>query len=269
MPDGASILQQLLAGPDADLANFYSSNPAYQQEYSRVQGIGDRRDPLQWFKDFLTASPQDQAKYQDYQRPVAPPASASSDTGGGFGDMVNELLGSSVTTNPGVTAPASIVDRFVPTDTSTDASGILSQISNWFSTMIGTLGKPSTTLTVAPVNNTDVRETVNVDNSTHVTNPAPGFDFNDLLSVVSRIPSALSVPNGNNILSPANPPAGYGQNYTQSGPRTSGQTVASLTGMDISSDGVQIGATAIPWKTLIIGALLSLCAFILYKKFFK
>lgn len=268
-------LSEALGGsaPDASLGNFYQSNPAYQSEYNRVKGLGDQRNPLDWFKDFLAVSPQDVTKYNQFLTPP-PPA----DSGSGFTDMIGAVFNTPSVTNGTETAPASVVgggsvvDRFIAPTTETDNSGFFAQLSSMFTALFGQLAKPSTNLTVAPVTNTKVTNTANVDNSVTLNDSSvhnSGFSLDSITGFMARLPDLLSTPRGNDIVSPASPPLGYAQNFLQSGQRQSGQSIASITGLDVNANGVQLGATAIPWRTLIIGAVLSVGAFIAYKKFFK
>lgn len=267
--DPMAVLQKLLAPPDANLASFYGSNPAYASEYQRVRGLGDQRNPLDWFKDFLVASPQDEAKYGQYSPPSVTPEAPA---GGGFTDMIASVFNATPATNPNVTAPASVISSFLTPDATPDNSGILSQITSMFTALLGQMTKPSSTVTVAPLTNTNVDNRAWVDNSTTINDSSvknSGFSLSDITGFMSRLPNLLSTPRGNDLISPSPYMGGLAQNFLQSGPRQSGQNVATVTGFDINASGVQIAGTALPWKTLILGAVISLGLFILYKKFFK
>lgn len=278
------ILTRLIAPPDANLSAFYASNPAYDAEYQRVRTLGDKRDPLVWFQDFLTASPQDEAKYTSF-RPIADTGVTAPAAGGsGFTDMIAAVFNTPGVANPDVTAPASvtgnnvatgnpsIIDRFLNPPPAADNTGVFTQIIDMLGGLLGLANKPSSNLTVAPVTNTSVDNRAWVDNSTTVNDSSvhnSGFSLDSITSFMARLPSLLSTPRGNDIVSPSPYMGGYAQNLLQSGQRQSDQTVASITGFDLNASGVQIGSTAIPWRTLLLGALISLGLFILYRKFFK
>lgn len=187
-----------------------------------------------------------------------------------FTDMIADVFNSPASVNPGSTAPVSAFDRQLPADNAVDNSGLFSQISGLFTSLLGTMGRPNSTVTVSPV--TTTREDVRVDNSTTYTDNSvnqSGFSLDALTGFMARIPSLLSIPNGNDILSPAAPPYGFAPNPSQSGPRISSQAVATLGGFGLDAGGVTVGGASLKWGPLIIGALLSLGLFIVYRKFFK
>lgn len=196
----------------------------------------------------------------------------------GFFDMIGSVLGTSTPANPTVSvaepnyAPPAAIDRLLPSDNSPDEAGLFAQLSGFLTTLVGGLSRPNTDLTVSPVTTTNSRTDVSIDNSATYTDNSTnqtGVELSDVSGFMSRIADLLSVPRGNNIVSPASPAAGYGQNLAQSGQRTSAQTIASVGGFGLTSSGITLGSTSIPWKTIFIGSLVSLGLVIAYKKFFK
>lgn len=254
------------------LSQFYASNPAYASEYNRVHDtLGDKRSATQWFTDFLAASPQDAQKFADFANPAP-------DYTGGIFSTPPEIA------NQAVDVPQTIADFLNPAPSPAESPNtggdLLAQLNNLFTSFFASFSRPSTSVTVAPTTSTSITENVAVDNSqqfldqsTHTTDNSitqSGWSYDQVIELVNRITGLPSVASGGNgVVSPSFPAVGYGQNVAQSAPRLGGQTIASVGGLELNTAGVGVGGFGIPWKTLIIGAILSVVAFILYRKFFK
>lgn len=50
----------------AALQAYYNSDPAFAAEYARVQAQGDKRSPQQWISDFISSTPGQSAKFQQF-----------------------------------------------------------------------------------------------------------------------------------------------------------------------------------------------------------
>lgn len=240
----------------------------------------DTRTPGQWLYDDLLAGDTNTQFKEITQRaaglfdipapivngPVSVPTSP--------GDLIDSYNG------PGAGSSNQVIDN---------TSGLLAQIKDMFTAMLGILGKPSSSVVNAPVTNTSYEENVSVDNSVNyfsednrvdnsVTNYSSSYSYMntygiggaELERILMRFTDLLAVPQGGNqVISPGAPTEGYAQNVSQSAPRLGGQTIASVAGLELNTGGVGIGRTALPWKTIIMGAVASLIVFLLYKKFFR
>lgn len=245
------------------------NNPQLKSDLTNyLSAGGDTRSAAQWLFDDLTAGDTN-TYFQDQVKQAGTPS-------------VNSLFPgiTDIFSNPSVTAPTGLGNNTPTGQPPEDNSGLLGQITSLFNSLFANLSRPNNTTTIAPVTTTNVSETVNVDNSVAnydqrsdsrvtTTNVQQGYGLDDILNFVQRLPQFLSVPTGNDILSPATPAYGFAQNVAQSGPRIAGQSVASVSGLGANAKGLTVGGLGIPWKTLIIGAILSVIAFILYKRIFK
>jgi hypothetical protein len=182
-----------------------------------------------------------------------------------------------VISSPVVIPPA--VDQFLNQPPPVDVTGLFAQFSNLITGLMATTRGDTTNVTVAPVTNTDIsynltdaatydfsdKSTTNVDASTNILGFSAG-EVNDLIvNLLDRLPGLASVPSNGNILSPANPPAGYAPNPAQSTQRTGAQTIATVTGFTGGSP-----ATAgLNLPRLAMFAAIGLGVWFLVKRFLK
>lgn len=180
-----------------------------------------------------------------------------------FGDTppvpVTVNTDANIPTNLGAVAPVTPYEQF--TAPAGDSSGdILAQLTGFVRDLFA-VNRPGDVTTIStPTTNT-----------TNVTVNNSGVSEGGLLAMFdtffNRLPGLLSVPaGGNGVISPSNPAVGYAPNPAQSTQRTGFQTVATVMGLPGSQ---APGQPWSPWRLVIVGAVFSVIAFALYRKFFS
>lgn len=204
----------------------------YSPEYNRIKNQGDSRSFDQWLFDHVTETNDPNPAARSYLG-LTPPELPSTPKIPSFVEQFFTDPVTPVNSNPivpgnyGVTDP---IPTYNPPQGTIDQSGLLSEISNLFNSLLGNASRPNISTTIAPVSETYVDNRLSL-----VDNSVTGFSATEVTSLLDRtlmrITDLLSVPRGGDEMLPNLVPAGYARNFEQSQQRQGVQTVASVSGL--------------------------------------